>query len=91
MLQERSIIQSHRVATTSIYQDVEDEMNASYVWERVSYILQLNKEIINLTDSEIKKSWFHLCFICYSSSNKAESSPIWMQQTWSIAQDHQFS
>jgi len=31
MLQERSIIQSHRVATTSIYQDVEDEMNASYV------------------------------------------------------------
>ena len=31
-------------------------MNASYIWERVSYILQLNKEITDLTDSEIKKS-----------------------------------
>ncbi len=31
-------------------------MNASCVWERVFYILWLNKEIINLTDSEIKKS-----------------------------------
>ncbi len=51
-------------------------MNVSYVWERVSYILWLNKEIINLTDSEIKKSWFHLYFIYYSSLNKAESSSI---------------
>jgi len=35
------------------------------MWERVSYILQLNKEIINLINLEIKKSWFHLYFICY--------------------------
>ncbi len=31
-------------------------MNISYVWERVSYMLQLNKEIIDLINSEIKKS-----------------------------------
>ncbi len=31
-------------------------MNVSYTWERVSYMLQSNKEIINLTDLEIKKS-----------------------------------
>ncbi len=64
-------------------------MNASCVWERVSYMLQSNKEIINLTDLETKKSWFHLYFAYYSSLNKAESSSIWMWQTWSIAQDHQ--
>ncbi len=51
-------------------------MNASYVWERVSYILWLNKEITDLTDSEIKKSWFYLCFACYSSLNNVESSSI---------------
>jgi len=39
VLQVRSTIQSHRVAMTSIYQDVEDEMNVSCMWERVSYIL----------------------------------------------------
>jgi len=61
---------------TSIYQDIEEEMSASCVWERVSYMLQSNKEIINLTDLKIKKSWSHLCFACYSSTNKAESSPI---------------
>ncbi len=31
-------------------------MNANYAWERVSYILQLNKEITDLINSEIKKS-----------------------------------
>ena len=31
-------------------------MSVSCVWERVSYILWLNKEITDLTDSEIKKS-----------------------------------
>ncbi len=51
-------------------------MNASYMWERVFYILQLNKEITDLTDSETKKSWFYLCFVCYSLLNKAESSSI---------------
>jgi len=48
----------------------------SCAWERVSYILWLNKEIIDLTDSEIKKSWFYLCFVCYSLLNKAESLSI---------------
>jgi len=51
------------------------------MWERVSYILQLNKEITDLTDLKIKKSWFYLCFVYYSSLNKAESSSIWMWQT----------
>ncbi len=69
----------------------EEEMSASYIWERVSYMLQSNKEITDLTDSETKKSWFYLCFTCYLLSNKAESSPIQMWQTWSIAQDHQSS
>jgi len=89
VLWERSTIQSHRVAMTSIYQGVEGETSASYAWERVLYILQLNKEITDLTDLKTKKSWFHLHFVCYSLLNKAESLPIWMQQTWSIAQDHQ--
>ncbi len=31
-------------------------MSVSYVWERVSYILQSNKEIIDLTNLKIKKS-----------------------------------
>ncbi len=91
MLQEGNAVQRHEVAMTLIYQGVEDRMSASCVWERVSYILWLNKEIINLTDLKTKKSWSHLHFVCYSSSNKAESSPIWMQQTWSIVQDHQSS
>ena len=51
------------------------------MWERVSYILQLNKEITDLINSEIKKSWFCLYFMYYSSLNKAESSSIWMWQT----------
>ncbi len=76
---------------TSIYQDVEDEMSASCVWERVFYILQLNKEIIDLTDLKTKKSWSHLHFAYYSLLNKAKSSSIQMWQTWSIAKDHQSS
>jgi len=91
MLQEKSTDQRYRVAIISIYQDVEEETSASCVWERVSYMLQLNKEIINLTDLKTKKSWFCLYFVCYSLSNKAESLSIQMQQTWSIAQDHQSS
>jgi len=31
-------------------------MNASCVWEKVSYILWLNKEITDLTNLKIKKS-----------------------------------
>jgi len=31
-------------------------MNANCVWERVSYILQLNKEITDLINLRIKKS-----------------------------------
>ncbi len=39
VLWERSTIQSYRVATTLIYQDVEDETSVSCAEERVSYIL----------------------------------------------------
>jgi len=91
VLWERSANQRYEVAMTLIYQGVEERMSVSCMWGRVSYILQLNKEITDLTDSEIKKSWFHLCFVCYSSLNKAESLSIWMWQTWSIAQGYQSS
>ncbi len=48
-------------------------MNVSYMWKRVFYILQLNKEITDLINLRIKKSWFHLHFIYYLLLNKAES------------------
>ncbi len=51
------------------------------MWERVSYILQLNKEITDLINSKTKKSWFCLYSVYYSSLNKAESSFIQMWQT----------